>query len=64
MAVSEGQGDRRGHGAHLSMILKGRVGGGRKVRWIVAVPFEFVGQITGSCPMAKASDIESRTTSA
>ena len=29
----------------------------------MGVPFEFVGQITGSRPMAEASDVESCTTS-
>lgn len=29
----------------------------------MGVPFEFVGEITSSCPMAEASDVESCTTS-
>ncbi len=31
--------------------------------WTMGVPFEFVGQITGSRPMAEASDVESCATS-
>lgn len=31
--------------------------------WSVGVPFEFVGQITGSRTMAEASNVESCTTS-
>ena len=45
------------------MILKDRLGGGGRVVWTMGVPFEFVGQITGSRPMAEASDVESCATS-
>ena len=41
----------------------GRFGGRKEDGWFVGVPFEFVGQVTGSSPMAKASDIKSCTTS-
>ena len=47
----------------LSMDLEGRFGRGREDRWIMGVPFEFVGQIASSRSVAEASDIESCTTS-
>ena len=60
---TEEEKDTSRYRAHLSVGLEGRwKEEGRLVR-TMGVPFELVGQITGSRAMAEASDVESCTTS-